>query len=278
MGQGMLMGMVIAACLVIGFVVYVEEKGLQLDWDLHAKVLDEHAKKKESHAALTGMLKDIQGKHARGELPEHEPTKEELENARMHQMLQEHDDEFENHDPDAVGMFDALGNQMRDNKYDLQHRLDVFWRMDKNKDAFLTLADDLKFLHKVPSNLVENEFKTLDKNKDGAVGIREWCSGFHDVGHRAEPWYHHKYGYVYGHDIPNHLSKAKIGAVKKHTAEHKAALAGLHPAQTQKKIDDVKKAKEHKELNEKAHKQHEEEDEREHELHIKSGIKDEVHE
>jgi len=27
MGQGMLMGMVIAACLVIGFVVYVEEKG-----------------------------------------------------------------------------------------------------------------------------------------------------------------------------------------------------------------------------------------------------------
>jgi len=44
-----------------------------------------------------------------------------------------HEDEI-----DAEGMFDALGNQMHDNKYDLQQRLDTFWDMDKNKDAFIT--------------------------------------------------------------------------------------------------------------------------------------------
>ena len=30
-----------------------------------------------------------------------------------------------------------------------------------------------------------------------------------------EPWYHHKYGYVYGHEIPEHIKDAKVGAVKK---------------------------------------------------------------
>jgi len=36
---------------------------------------------------------------------------------------------------------------------------------------------------------------------------------------------------------------------------------GNHPAQVQRKIDDVKKDKEDKELNEKAHKEHQQEDE-----------------
>ena len=49
------------------------------------------------------------------------------------------------------------------------------------------------------------------------------------------------------------------------TAEHKAAKAGLHPAQTEKKLADAKRDKEHKELNQKAH----EAEEREHEQHEK---------
>ena len=124
--------------------------------------------------------------------------------------------------------------------------------------------------------MVEEEFTKLDKNKDGAISAREWTKGFHDTGHYSEVWYHHKYGYVYGHDIPDHIKHAKIGAVKRGTAEHKSAKAGLHPAQTQKKIDDAKKAKEMNELNEKAHKEQQLHDEREHELHMKAVAKGEV--
>jgi len=266
MGQGMLIGMAIAAILVIGFVVYIEEKGWQPDHELHAKVMAEHDKREASHKILSGILKDTHEKHERGELPVHKPTPEEEEANRLHHALMEddhHEDEVE-----AEGMFDALGNQMHDNKFDLQHRLDSFWDMDKNKDAFLTEID-FEHLVRRPGNLNEADFKKLDQNNDGAVGVREWTHGFHDTSHMGEAWYHHKYGFVYGHDIPDHFSKAKIGAVKKGTAEHKAMKEGNHPAQIQRKIDDLKKDKEHKELNQKAHIEHEKEDERHEKEHAK---------
>ena len=128
---------------------------------------------------------------------------------------------------------------------------------------------DFEHLVRRPGNLNEADFKKLDRNNDGAVGVREWTHGFHDTSHMGEAWYHHKYGFVYGHDIPDHFSKAKIGAVKKGTAEHKAMKEGNHPAQIQRKIDDLKKDKEHKELNQKAHIEHEKEDERHEKEHAK---------
>lgn len=227
-----------------------------------------NSRHKESHAILTKILKDTHEKHARGELPVHEPTEEELEQARIHKNLQDWDNDHWEHEQEAPGMIDALGNQMHDTKYDLQHRLSEFLALDLNKNAFLEESD---LVHKVktPVNLQPDAWKALDTNKDGVVGIREWCAGFHDQSHAKEPWYHHHYGYVYGHDIPDHVKDAKIGAVKKGTAEHAAAKAGVHPAQTQKKLDDKKKATEMKELNEKAHKKEEEE----HELHDKQEAK-----
>jgi len=267
-GMGMLIGMGLAALMIIIFVVYIEEEKWKPDYEMHTKVVEQHKKHKESHAILSKILKDTHEKHARGELPVHEPTEEELEQARIHKNLQDWDKDHWDHEEEAPGMIDALGNQMHDTKYDLKHRMEEFYSIDVNKDAFIQESD---FAHKVkvPINLQPEEFKKLDTNKDGAIGIREWCAGFHDQSHAKEPWYHHKYGYVYGHDIPDHIKDAKIGAVKKGTPEHEAAKAGVHPVQTQKKMDDRKKAKEMKELNEKAHKREEEE----HELHDKELAK-----
>merc|ERR1711871_1360048 len=260
-GMGMLIGMGLAALMIIVFVVYIEEEKWKPDHEMHAKVVEQHKKHKESHAILSKILKDTHEKHARGELPVHEPTEEQKENERVHKALRELDDEHDHH-PDAPGMIDALGNQMQDSPHDLKSRLKEFWRLDKNKDAFLT--EDIDFYHAVrrPSNLDHESFVALDKNKDGAIGIREFCAGFHDQAHIKEPWYHHKYGYVYGHDIPDHVSKARPGAVKKGTEEHKAAKAGVHPAQTQKKLDKKKRDVEMKELNQKAHEAQEAEHER----------------
>lgn len=254
LGMGMLIGMAIAAVVIIGFVVYIEEEKWHPDWEMHAKVVEQHKKQKESHDLLNKIRTDLQEKHERGELPVHEPTEEELENARIQKNLREWDKGHHDDHPDAPGMIDALGNQMQDTPYDLKHRMSEFWKLDLNKDAFLTEPD---FAHKPkkPSNLEGDAFDKLDTNKDGAVSIREYCAGFHDQVHMREPWYHHKYGYVYGHEIPEHIKDAKVGAVKKGTAEHKAALAGVHPAQAHKKINDKKKKEEMKELNEKAHKQ-----------------------
>jgi len=269
----MLIGMVIAAVMVIGFIYYIEEERMSKpDWDFHAKVKHHQKKHADSHALLSKMVKDTHAKAERGELPHHEPTAEEIEAERTHEALQALDHDHLDHDPDAPGMINALGNQMLDNKYELQHRMEEFWELDINKDAFLTEAD---FAHKVrrPSNLDPVSFEALDKNKDGAVGIREFCDGFHDQAHNTEPWYHHKYGYVYGHEIPDDVKDAKIGAVKKGTSEHKAMKDGVHPAQAQMKIDKKIQEEEHKKLNEEAHL----ESEAEHERDEKAGHHEDVH-
>jgi len=255
-GMGMLLGMALAAVVILGFVYYIEEDKGKPDWHMHKKVVDQHKRQQESHALLNKIIQDTHEKHERGELPVHQPTKEELEEARVQQALHDLDHDLDEHEPEAPGMIDALGNQMHDTKYDLLHRLEEFWDLDKNKDAFLS-ENDFAHLVRRPSHLTPEGFAALDTNKDGAVGIREFAAGFHDQVHMKEPWYHHKYGYVYSHEIPDHFTKAKQGAVKKGTAEHKAALAGVHPAQTQKKVDDAAMDKEHKELNEKAHAQEE---------------------
>merc|ERR1711871_1086942 len=261
MGMGMMLGRAIAGIFILGFIYYIEEERVRPDWELHSKVVEHHRKKKESHAILTKLHQDIKDKHARGELPVHEPTEEELENRRIAENLRAMDWEGDGHE-DAPGMINAFGEQMEDSKHDLEHRLKEFWRLDKNKDAFLTKEIDFLHLAKIPVNLVPEEFDKLDTNKDNAIGIREFCAGFHDQAHIKEPWYHHKYGYVYGHDIPDHVSKARPGAVKKGTEEHKAAKAGVHPAQTQKKLDKKKRDVEMKELNQKAHEANEAEHER----------------
>ena len=119
-------------------------------------------RREESHKILSGILKDTHEKHARGELDHLKPTPEEEEAVsqlfpspsgtrcrvlmvlyvsqnRLHHALMEQEHGYNEDDQvDAVGMIDALGNQMHDNKYDLQHRLESFFEMDKNKDAFLT--------------------------------------------------------------------------------------------------------------------------------------------
>jgi hypothetical protein len=179
------------------------------------------------------------------------PTKEEIEAEQMHRDLHDMDDDHDDH-VEAEGMIDPLGNQMHDSEIDLKHRMEEFWDMDKNKDAFLS-TEDFAHLVRRPGNLVPDAFNKLDLNKDGAVSISEYCHGFHDSGHAKEPWFHHKYGFVYGDELPDHFKDAKAGAVKKGTPEHEAALSGMHPSQTQKKLDDAAKDKKMKELNEKAH-------------------------
>jgi hypothetical protein len=265
-GKGMLIGMALAAVVIIGFIYYIEEEKWSPDWDMHAKVVAHHKRQADSHAHLSGLLKETMEKHERGELPVHEPTPEELEAQRFHEAMEEAEHDHLDSDPEAPGMYNALGDQMHDNKYELQHRLEEFWELDLNKDAFLS---DVDFSHKPrrPSHLVAEAFEKLDTNKDGAVSIREFNAGFHDQSHIKEPWYHHKYGYVYGHEIPDHFKDAKVGAVKKGTEEHRAMKMGVHPAQTQRKIDDKKKDEEHKRLNEEAHKAEEAEHERQEKTH-----------
>merc|ERR1712046_277343 len=162
----MLIGMAIAAVFIFGFVYYIEEEKWKPDWEMHGKVMEEHKRKQESHAVLTKILKDTHEKHERGELPVHQPTPVELEEARITQMLHDMDHEMDTHEPEAPGMIDALGNQMHDTKYDLMHRLEEFWSMDKNKDAFLS---DVDFVHlsKRPVHLTPEAFDKLDTNKDG---------------------------------------------------------------------------------------------------------------
>lgn len=217
-GLGVLGGAAISALFILIFIYYIEEERWRPDLEMHAKVVAEHKRARETHALLSGMHREAE-KHA--EKNPHIPTKEELEEEKRMSDLHDFDQHHEDAEPEAVGMFDQLGGQLHDTEIDLQHHMENFWEWDKNKDAFLTHED---FEHMVKLPVSPENFKKLDKNEDGAVSIREFTSGF-TLEHAKEPWFHHKYGYVYGDDIPDHYKDAKAGAVRKGTAEHKELLA-----------------------------------------------------